>query len=117
MVEVSRTQQDEGLEVATKRGAQVAIWRRHSSHQRMEIFKSPQDWRSPVSFIQPEIQARDSVFCKHSKPWFPSWKEDVGNQNSDCRRDLHETQQSGEATKGVVTINTFKKKKQTHLFQ
>ena len=43
MVEVSRTQQDEGLEVATKRGAQVAIGRRHSSHQRMDIFKSPQD--------------------------------------------------------------------------
>ena len=58
MVEVSRTQQDEGLEVATKR--------RCPGRHREETFKSPKDgnlqvatrWRSPVSFIQPETQAR-----------------------------------------------------------
>ena len=57
-VEVSRTQQDEGLEVATKR--------RCPGGHREETFKSPKDgnlqvatrWRSPVSFIQPETQAR-----------------------------------------------------------
>ena len=84
MVEVSRTQQDEGLEVATKR--------RFPGRHREEIFMSPKDgnlqvatrWRSPVSFIQPETQAIDSVFCKHSKPWFSSWKKDVGNRDLDC---------------------------------
>ena len=81
MVEVYRTQQDEGLEVATKR--------RCPGRHMEETFKSPKDgnlqvatrWRPPVSFIQPEIQARDSVFCKHSKPWFPSWKKDVVNRD------------------------------------
>ena len=122
-VEIFRSSQDGDLQIAIwwkspgrnrmrvsrspqNGGTQVAIARRYSSHQRIGNLQVATRWRSPVSFIQPETQARDSAFYKHSKPWFPSWKKVVGNQNSDCRRDLHEIQQPGEATKGAVTIYT-----------
>ena len=66
MVEVSRTQQDEGLEVATKRGAQVAIGRRHSSHQRMEIFKSPQD--GDRRYLSSNPKSRRGTRCSANTP-------------------------------------------------
>ena len=85
-----------GLQVTT-------AWRSPGGH-RMRAYMSPQSGDLQVDIAcgptchhrveisgmfhptQAKTQARHSVFCAHSKPWFPGRKKDVVNRDLACSR-------------------------------